>query len=88
MARRRMKLSASILAGFLALIALMIIAGIVGFGSLRSANKVFFRIADEETPVVNAATDMEDSLLRSVVALDAIRAATSTTSTADAKAVV
>ena len=57
-----LKLSTKIILGFLAVVALVCVAGVTGYWGVQKVGAALYTVADEEAPIVNAASEMRLSV--------------------------
>ncbi len=84
---KKMKLGTKIFAGFLMLLVLLVLTGGIGVFSLRSVADALHIVANEETPLVLAASGMELNLMTARNTLEEFKGVTSTMATSDDSAV-
>ncbi len=77
-------LGTKIISGYLSIVLLVVITGVVGYKGIKTVAKSLYIVADEEAPVVDMANEMKLSLMIARNAMEEYKAATAVIATNDA----
>ncbi len=86
MAWKDLKIGKKLAVGFGSLLLMMLVVGYAGYAGIQTVAHSLYQVGDEEAPLVDAAMEMEVSLLEAMTAMDEFKAATSVVATDDASA--